>query len=126
MGGLLSLLLVDRIGRKPIIICSAISAAVFAAVYVCQTSELALMISGFLMITSIYGIVVVGQAVYMSELFPTRLRMRGTGLCSAVSKMVAAAIPFAVPALFNIGGIRLVIGIVGVELALFALICWPG
>ncbi|MGU7772570.1 MFS transporter [Burkholderia sp. MR1-5-21] len=121
-GAFISLLLVDRIGRKPIIVTSAISASIFAVVYVCQSSEIGFMISGFLMIASIYGILVVGQAVYMPELFPTRLRMRGNGLCSAVARIVAAAIPFAIPVIFNAGGIRLVIGIVGCELVLFALV----
>ncbi|HEY0287661.1 MAG TPA: MFS transporter [Pseudomonas sp.] len=121
-GALISLLLVDRIGRKPIIVGSAVLSAMFALIYVNQTNETAMMISGFLMIMTFYGIVVVGQAVYLSELFPTRLRMRGTGVCSAVARLVAAAIPFAVPALFNAGGIRLVIAIVGVVLAVCAVI----
>lgn len=121
-GALLSLLVVDRIGRKPILIGSSFLAVFFAVIYVNQTAELALMVSGFLMITFIYAIVVVGQAVYMPELFPTHLRMRGTGLCSAVARGFAALIPFAIPAIFNMGGIRLVVIIVGVELMLFALI----
>lgn len=119
-GALVSLLLVDRLGRKPIIITAAAMAAIFAFCYVQQTSPAGMMLFGFLMIMAFNGIVVVGQAVYLPELFPTRLRMRGTGLCNAVARLVAAAIPFAIPYLFNAGGIRLVMSIVGVELALFA------
>lgn len=122
VGGLIALLLVDRVGRKPILICAALCAAVLAAIYVTLKSESALMGVGFLLIASIYTVVVVGQAIYLSELFPTRLRMRGTGTCSAIARLVATMIPFAVPALFASGGINLVIGIVGAALLTFALI----
>ncbi|WP_064106788.1 MFS transporter [Pseudomonas fluorescens] len=122
VGGLIALLLVDRVGRKPILVCAAICAAVLAAVYVSLTDEATLIGVGFLLISSIYTVVVVGQAIYLSELFPTRLRMRGTGTCSAVARLVATMIPFAIPAIFAAGGIRLVIGIVGAVLLAFALI----
>ena len=122
VGGLIALLLVDRLGRKPILICAALCAAALAALYVTLTSETSLMGVGFLLIASIYTVVVVGQAIYVSELFPTRLRMRGTGTCSAIARLVATMIPFAVPALFAAGGINLVIGIVGAVLMTFALI----
>ncbi|KUM41496.1 MFS transporter [Pseudomonas sp. EpS/L25] len=122
VGGIIALLLVDRVGRKPILVCAAICAAVLAAIYVSLTDENTLIGVGFLLISSIYTVVVVGQAIYLSELFPTRLRMRGTGTCSAVARLVATMIPFAIPAIFAAGGIKLVIGIVGVVLLTFALI----
>lgn len=122
VGGIIALLLVDRVGRKPILVCAAICAAILAAIYVSLTDENTLIGVGFLLISSIYTVVVVGQAIYLSELFPTRLRMRGTGTCSAVARLVATMIPFAIPVIFAAGGIKLVIGIVGVVLLTFALI----
>ncbi|WDY55779.1 MFS transporter [Pseudomonas sp. PSKL.D1] len=122
VGGLIALLLVDKVGRKPMLVAAAFCAAVIAGVYVSLTDETALIAAGFLLITSIYTLVVVGQAIYMSELFPTRLRMRGTGTCSAIARLVATTIPFAIPAIFASGGIKLVIGIVGCVLLVFAVI----
>lgn len=122
VGGLIALALVDRVGRKPLLVCAALCAALLAGIYVTLAEETALIAVGFLLISSIYTIVVVGQAIYVSELFPTRLRMRGTGTCSAIARLFATMIPFAIPALFALGGIKLVIGIVGAVLLVFSLI----
>lgn len=98
-GGLIGLLLADRLGRKPILTGAAFVAIVLSYLYVQQHSETFLMTLGFLLLTSFYVIVVVGQAVYVSELFPTSIRMRGTGLCSTVARVIAASIQFAIPPL---------------------------
>ncbi|MFM0739432.1 MFS transporter [Paraburkholderia xenovorans] len=121
-GGLIGLLLADRLGRKPILAGAAIIAIGLSYLYVQAHSEPLLMGLGFLLLTSFYVIVVVGQAVYVSELFPTALRMRGTGLCSTVARVVAASIQFVIPSLFSWGGISAIVIAVGISLLVFALI----
>ncbi|MFL9898274.1 MFS transporter [Paraburkholderia fungorum] len=121
-GGLIGLLLSDKVGRKPILVCAALVAIALSYVYVQTRAETLLMALGFLLLTSFYVIVVVGQAVYVSELFPTSIRMRGTGLCSTVARVVAASIQFAIPPLFAWGGINAIVGAVGISLLVFALI----
>ncbi|WP_081063956.1 MFS transporter [Burkholderia cepacia] len=121
-GGLIGLLLADRLGRKPILAGAAFVAIGLSYFYVQQHSETILMTLGFLLLTSFYVIVVVGQAVYVSELFPTSIRMRGTGLCSTVARVIAASIQFIIPPLFAWGGINAIVTAVGVSLLIFALI----
>jgi putative MFS transporter len=121
-GGLLGLLLADKLGRKPILIGAAVVGIVLSFFYVQMRAEWLLMVMGFLLLTSFYVIVVVGQAVYMSELFPTAIRMRGTGLCSTISRVVAASIQFVIPALFAWGGIHAIVGTVAASLAIFGLL----
>ena len=121
-GGLIGLLLADRLGRKPILSVAAIAAIGLSYLYVQQQSQTALMVLGFLLLTAFYVIVVVGQAVYVSELFPTSIRMRGTGLCSTVSRVLAASIQFIIPSLFAWGGINAIVTAVGGSLLVFALI----
>lgn len=121
-GGLIGLLLADRVGRKPILTVAALVAIGLSYLYVQPQSETVLMLLGFLLLTSFYVIVVVGQAVYVSELFPTSIRMRGTGLCSTVSRVLAASIQFIVPPLFAWGGINAIVTAVGASLLVFVLI----
>lgn len=122
VGGLLGLWLADRLGRKPILIGAALLGIVISIVYVQLRVDWLLMLFGFLLLTSFYIIIVVGQAVYMSELFPTRIRMRGNGLCSTISRLVAASIQFVIPALFVWGGVNAIVACVGISLFVFGTI----
>lgn len=121
-GGLIGLLLADKAGRKPILMTAALAAIALSVVYVNLTTENLLMMVGFLLITAIYVIVVVGQAVYVSELFPTAVRMRGTGLSSTVARVVAASIQFAIPPLFAAGGVTAIVTAVAAALVLLTLV----
>lgn len=121
-GGILALLLVDRVGRKGILVVAALAAAGLGMVYPLIGAEAGVMLTGFLLLTAIYVIVVVGQAIYLSELFPTRLRMRGTGVCNTLARVIATLIPFVVPALYASGGMQLVTGVLSGCLIAFALI----
>ncbi|KJM65499.1 MFS transporter [Pluralibacter gergoviae] len=121
LGGLLALLLVERVGRKPLLIASAMVAIVISGIYISVSSPLLAAFFGMLMLIPIYVIVVVGQAIYMPELFPTDIRMRGNGFCSAIARLFAVAIPMVIPAIFAFGGIRAVVCTVCVFLLLLAI-----
>jgi MFS transporter, putative metabolite:H+ symporter len=120
-GGIIGLLLADRMGRRPILITAALVSVVISAFYVTLRSETLLIGMGFLLVTSFEVIVVVGQAVYVSELFPTSVRMRGTGLCSTIARLLAASIQFVIPPLFAAGGVQAIVGSVAASLVLFAI-----
>lgn len=85
--------LAQRTGRKPAFAVSLICSAIIVPVtFHCTTSfTLALVfypIMGFFL-TSLFG----GYAVYFPELFPTRLRATGTGVCYNVARYIAIAGP---------------------------------
>jgi MFS transporter, putative metabolite:H+ symporter len=62
---------------------------------------------------------VVGVSLYVPEMFPTKVRMRGTGLCSMVARILAAVMQFAIPPLFAFGGIGAIVTCVAITLFTF-------
>lgn len=111
LGAVLALYLSDRIGRKPAMIGSALLAIGFAAVYGSVHDITIFTIAGFGLFTLIYFLLAVGQATYVAELFDTRYRLRGAGICSTIARIVAIFTPFAVVIVFNYAGLAGVIGL---------------
>jgi putative MFS transporter len=62
-------------------------------------------IIGFFLTIPIYILVAVLFAVYVPELFPTALRLRGVGICNAVGRSVSIIVPLLVVPLFANFGI---------------------
>jgi putative MFS transporter len=118
VGALIGLLLADRVGRKPVIILASLSAAVFAAIYPFAAYGPAVTLVGFCMITSIYVFVAVGVALRVPELFPTPIRLRGTGLANLAGRITATVVQFGVVWLFSTGGIAGVIAAIVAVLVL--------
>ncbi len=50
----------------------------------------------------------------MTELFPTRLRLRGVGLCNAAGRFVNVGVPYAVAAVYAFAGLLGVVSFIGV------------
>ncbi len=122
VGGLIGLSLVDRLGRKLILVSFAVAAALIGLVYQGIADDNLLLLTGFLLISSMYTIVVVGQAIYLPELFPTEIRMRGTGVCSTAGRLTSAVIQFLIVSIFNFGGLPGVLIFVVCALAVLALV----
>ena len=85
--------LAQRTGRKPAFAVSLICSAIIVPVTFHFTSSFTVAlilypIMGFFL-TSLFG----GYAVYFPELFPTRLRATGTGVCYNVARYIAIAGP---------------------------------
>ena len=59
--------------------------------------------------------VAVAWALYVPELFPTEIRMRGAGFCNTMGRLMAIITPQIVPVIFVRAG---VIGVVGMLAAL--------
>jgi MFS transporter, putative metabolite:H+ symporter len=57
-------------------------------------------IIGFLLTIPIYTLVAVLFAVYVPELFPTALRLRGVGICNAVGRSASIIVPLLIGPLF--------------------------
>ena len=96
--------------------------ALLGYVYSIQTAEWAILSYGLVMIFFLYMYVCFASAVYVPELWPTHLRLRGSGFVNAVGRIVAVFTPYGVALLLTrYGSIRVFI-VLGVMLVLCALI----
>ena len=97
------------------VICT-LAAAVLGILYSMAESGTQVVIVGFLLVFFIGVMIGIGWAIYIPELFPTEVRMRGAGSVNTVGRIVSIATPYAVVALFGAWGIS------GVVLTLSAIL----
>jgi putative MFS transporter len=74
---------------------------------------------GFAVTVCIYVLSALGLAAYTPELFPTRLRLRGMGLCNALGRLANVGVPYLVVAMFSLGGL---LGVVSLMAGFFVLL----
>ncbi len=78
---------------------------------------------GFSLITSIYVLVTIGLYAYVPELFPTELRLRGTGIAGMCGRAASISTPYLAVMLFERFGLQGVLLMVsGILLCLIAAI----
>lgn len=124
IGTVVGIMITDRVGRRPAIVGSCLATAVFGLVYQQMTSPNLLMAVGFLLVSSIYVLVAIGQGAYVPELFATSYRLRGTGFAGMAGRLTSAGCQFIVLWLFTTGGVGLVVGsVIGAQL-LLAVVVW--
>jgi putative MFS transporter len=117
VGALLGMWLSDRAGRKPCIYVFSALAIVFGIIYPQVTDPALLMVVGFLLVTAVYVLVAIAWALYIPELFPTEIRMRGAGFCNTAGRLMTIATPQIIVPLFAVTGVAGVIGLVAGLLA---------
>ena len=83
-------LIIDHFPRRLFGSALLIIIAVLGYIYSIQTTEWAILIYGLVMIFFLYMYVCFASAVYIPELWPTHLRLRGSGFVNAVGRIVAA------------------------------------
>lgn len=96
LGALIGAILVDRIGRKTLIVPAFIITAVLGLIYAQQRQITWVLIVGLCLVTTIYILMASIVSVYMSELFPTYFRFRGAGYANAVAKILTVLTPYLV------------------------------
>ncbi len=121
--------IIDKFPRKWMGVILLFLIAVLGYVYAIQRSEVMIIILGFLLIVFLYMYVCFASAVYVPELWPTEIRLRGSGLCNAIGRAITIFTPFGVAWLMTsygsvavfitLGGVlifvALVIATIGVE-----------
>src|SRR3974377_528248 len=95
----------DHSGRKPVLVGCSLAAIALGFSYPYAASDAALAIVGFLLVTCIYAMVAVAFALYVPELFPTEIRMRGAGFCNAIGRLMTIVTPLIVPVVFGVAGV---------------------
>jgi len=108
VGPVIASLFADRVSTRNALAVLAILIASAGAVYANVHTNTAVVLAGFVFTTVLYCFVVMGQAVYIPVLFPSSLRVRGTGLASVAGRLAGVLVPYIVAAtlpLYGFGGV---------------------
>ena len=126
VGALIGMWLGDRIGRKRGIVAFSIVAILLGIVYPYSNDPMFLAIVGFGLVTALYILVALAFALYVPELFPTEVRMRGAGFCNTVGRVMTIITPYMVVAIFGgygiVGVVALMVAFLIVETLVVALL----
>ena len=112
VGALIGLWLADRWGRKTCLVTFSLIAIAIGAAYPQSSDPVLVTLLGFLLITAVYVLVAIGWALYVPELFPTEIRMRGAGFCNMAGRLMTIVTPQVIVPLYASTGVDGVIGLV--------------
>lgn len=122
VGIFIAALIIDRYPRRLFGSLLLVIIALLGYVYSIQTAEWAILSYGLVMIFFLYMYVCFASAVYVPELWPTHLRLRGSGFVNAVGRIVAVFTPYGVAVLLTQYGSVTVFIVLGAMLVVCALI----
>ncbi|MCU6183401.1 MFS transporter [Citrobacter cronae] len=122
VGIFIAAMIIDRFPRRLFGSFLLVIIALLGYFYSIQTEEWAILSYGLVMIFFLYMYVCFASAVYVPELWPTHLRLRGSGFVNAVGRIVAVFTPYGVAILLTRYGSTTVFIVLGVLLVLCALI----
>lgn len=122
VGSLIAFMLAERVGRKWGIVLFSLICAAFGVAYPFAQSAIAITAVGFAITSCIYVLSSFSVATYVPELFPTELRLRGSGLANTVGRAVSIVVPYAVAGSFTRFGIAGVLTLIVGTLLIQALI----
>lgn len=122
IGIFIAAMIIDRFPRRLFGSSLLIIIAILGYFYSIQTEEWAILSYGLLMIFFLYMYVCFSSAVYVPELWPTHLRLRGSGFVNAVGRIVAVFTPYGIAILLTQHGAITVFIVLGIMLVICALI----
>ena len=108
----------DRLGRARGLVVFAIATIAVGFVYPNMHAGWAISLVGFVLITCIYTVATLGLFAYIPELFPTELRLRGTGTAGVCGRAASMTTPYFAVLLYNSFGVSGVLAMVSGVLAL--------
>lgn len=112
IGSLVAFSLAERLGRKWGIVLFSLVCAGFGVAYPFAQSATAIAALGFAITACIYVLSSFSVATYVPELFPTALRLRGSGVANTAGRAVSIFVPFAVANAFTHFGIAGVLALI--------------
>ena len=115
LGPAAAIVLSDRFERRWMLAGAAGLAALMGLIYPLQTGALPIMATGLVLTCTMYFISAVGYGIYIPEILPTGIRLRGMGTAALIGRITSALTPFAVSAVLSRWGDPFVV-VVGVGL----------
>ncbi|MHA8137568.1 MFS transporter [Lactobacillaceae bacterium Scapto_B20] len=116
--------MVDRIGRKKVIVPTFILSAVIGIIYAQQTTITGVEIVGFFLNVCLYILMASVVAVYVSELFSTKVRFTCVGVANGISKLCTVAMPVVVTWMLTIASPNMIFIAMGAISIFAAIIVW--
>lgn len=103
-------LLADKFDRKPALVVTLILTSICGYLWsLVPVDNIALIMAvGFVLCALVYYYALLACSVYIGEIFPTELRIRGAGFANAVGRVGAILSPYWVAALLSAFGVELV------------------
>ncbi len=120
LGALLGSVTADRFGRVRCLAALGLAEAVLGFVYPMVGNGVELIAVGFALTLCAYGIVAIGFALYIPELFPTRLRLRGASVVVGISRLTSSGVGYAIVTIFTAFGIGGVAGFLSGSMVVMA------
>ena len=108
----------DRFGRKKMIIGASVLAMIFGAIYPFVRDPNLLPVVGLALVIPVYVLVALLFGMYVPELFPTEVRLRGSGICNTFGRGATIGTPFLVVMLYTDHGVT---GVLALMVALLLL-----
>ncbi|MFD1484852.1 MFS transporter [Lacticaseibacillus baoqingensis] len=93
IGATIGTVLVERTGRKKLIVTTFLATAILGIAYAYETTTVGTIINGMLLTTTFYILMASVISVYTNELFETKYRFRGAGIANAVAKLLNVLMP---------------------------------
>ena len=116
LGSIIGLLLSERVGRRWSLVWFSLIGIAVSAAYVSVTNSWLIAALGFLVTCVIYVLSSLSIACYVPELFPTELRLRGSGIANAAGRAVNILVPYVVVASYDSFGLYGVFALIAATL----------
>lgn len=122
LGVFVSTLIVDRFPRKWFGVTLIGMISILGYVYSIQTDENRIIVIGTVLVFVLYIFNSFSSAVYAPEIWPTKVKMRGSGIANSLGRIVAICTPYVIAWLLTNYGVQAVFLALGFALGLCALI----
>jgi len=86
----------ERLGRRPGLIAVSLAAAAVSAGYAFMRSPPAITLTGFILVLLLYALVAMTFGTYVPEIFPTPLRLTGSGIANAAGRTANVFAPYCI------------------------------
>lgn len=122
LGALIGSFIVDKFGRKWCLTIFMLVAGILGYVYASQNVMWIILTFGFFLTVIIYILLTLGLAIYVPELFPTNVRLRGSGFCNAIGRLATIFSPYGVAWILKNYDTTIVFMVLGIILIVIAFI----